>query len=200
MKKIILIAILSVFLCSPSFGMGMSHKSHISNSAKHAYDPRLNRYPEIVKMPKGLTFYSKYVGTYARLDAGWSEGIGTATFTNTSGNTPVFDANGISIGTTRDDVLSYEISGNRTAAQETIVIKFTPDSNFANDGVTRTLCDTDTKRRVSRKQTTTTYIIAYPNWSDSVAVNRNTNNILANINYVFTMTCQSSGNPNDKAM
>jgi hypothetical protein len=136
------------------------------------------------KLPSGLTFYKDFTASTS-LTADYSIGSPTATFTNISSNTPVFDSNGISLGTARDDVLSYPILNNRTAAQETIVIKFTPATDFANDGVARFLTSTDTKTRDINKSSASTVVRIRPNSTDSTACSIDgTTTLLANNSYV----------------
>jgi hypothetical protein len=156
-----------------------------------ARDPQVAKYPDILKMPDGLTFYADYENKYGEIDAAYSVGSPVATFTNTSGNTPVFTADGISIGTARDDVLKYEIAGNRTAAQETIIIKFKPDSDFANDGVYRILLDSDTKKRRIAKYNNSDKIAFEPNQSDSTLSRANSTTVpAANTSYVVYAIAQ----------
>jgi len=141
--------------------------------------------------PGSLTFFKDYTHG-GSLDADYSVGSPTATFTNTSNNTPVF-SNGISITTARTDVLKYAISGNRTAAQETIIIKFTPDSNFANDGVGRKITSCNTLTRMLDKSTTGTVVRFDENGSRIAA---STTNIMLNTSYVVTGVLKQAGNHN----
>jgi hypothetical protein len=142
------------------------------------------------KFPHGLTFYKDFTQG-KNLNADYSRGSGLATFTNTSSNTPVFDSNGISLGTARDDVLSYAILNNRTAAQETIVIKFTPDSNFVNDGLFRNLTSTNIKDRTMYKGSGSTTLTIKPNSTDNATVTKDsTTAMLQNINYTIGVTFQ----------
>jgi hypothetical protein len=68
------------------------------------------------------------------------------------------------------ETLKYAIAGNRTAATESIAIKFMPlGGSFANDGIDRFLCDTDTKQRYIKKATTETVCKFRPNNTDSSA-------------------------------
>lgn len=73
--------------------------------------------------------------------------------------------------TRNTEALKYPISGNRTAAAETVAIKFTPlGGGFANDGVGRYLTDTDTKRRAIHKSTATSLLRYRPNLTDDATV------------------------------
>ncbi len=138
-----------------------------------------------------LTFFKDYVNA-SGLDADFSIGSPTATYTSTSG-TPTLDANGYSATTANDDVLKYAISGNRTAAQETIVIKFMPSSDFVNDGIKRRLITTDTKNRSLLKDLTNTVVSCFPNFTDNGTVfAQTTTSILASISY--TLACTISHN------
>ena len=92
------------------------------------------------------------------------------------------------------ETLTYPISGNRTAAQETIAIKFMPlGGSFANDGVRRVLTDTNTKSRIIKKTQTGTVITFLPNEPDNGAVLKDTTTVpLLNTSYVYTATCVNS--------
>jgi hypothetical protein len=93
--------------------------------------------------------------------------------------------------------LSYVNSGNRTAATESIFIKFAPISTFANDGISRLLTDTDTKRRIAYKSTVATSFIGYPNVTDSSGTTTTTTTIpTVGSSYVYSATMQATGNPN----
>lgn len=94
--------------------------------------------------------------------------------------------------------LFYLTAGNRTAATESIFIKFAPNSTFANDGLIRRLLDNDTKRRTMIKQDTHTLVSVYPNVTDDAAlvVEAVTTTPLANTSYVASATFASTGNPN----
>jgi hypothetical protein len=85
------------------------------------------------------------------------------------------------------EVLTYPISGNRTAETETIFVKFAPSTDFANDGVPRQLIATSTKDRRISKNSTATVLNFYPNTNDSSGTNAvGTTNILSNTSYVVT--------------
>lgn len=141
----------------------------------------------------GLTFFKDFTKS-GSLDADFALGLRTATYTSTSGSPTTGAANGgYSATVANNDVLKYLIAGNRTAAAETIVIKFTPDSDFANDGVIRFVIDNDTARREIRKELTGTVLTVFPNGyysRDFVTA------ILGNTSYVIAVICQASGNPN----
>lgn len=68
------------------------------------------------------------------------------------------------------ETLKYVIAGNRTAATETIAIKFMPlGGSFANDGIQRCLLTNDAPERHMRKATTSTTMGFRPNFTDSAA-------------------------------
>ena len=92
------------------------------------------------------------------------------------------------------EVLKYAIAGNRTAAEETIAIKFMPlGGSFANDGIARGLSSTDTKLRLLRKNTDETACRAYANVTDNGAVGKASSTInLVNTSYVFSSVFQHS--------
>jgi hypothetical protein len=86
------------------------------------------------------------------------------------------------------EVLKYEIAGNRTAATETIAIKFMPmGGSFANDGLIRNILDSDADRIVLRKQSTLTTVSFFPNLTDDsgTLLTGGTTNLL-NTSYVET--------------
>lgn len=127
----------------------------------------------------GCTFYKDFTaitpGTYASatymslLNADFSVGSPTATFTSTDGNF-VITAAGYQATTANDEVLKYAIANNRTAATETIVIKFTLDGT-AHTADDYHLQDTDTKQRDMKMRTfgSGTIRIA-PNFTDAATV------------------------------
>ena len=91
------------------------------------------------------------------------------------------------------EVLTYPILNNRTAEQETIVIKFAPRSAFANDNVERVICSTDTKNRVVRKLNTGTKAYFAPNITDSSAANTSSTTVpAANTSYVVCSVAYGS--------
>ncbi len=65
--------------------------------------------------------------------------------------------------------LKYENAGNSTAEEETILIKFTPYSTFANDGISRPLYSTDTKERLIRSTPSGDKVTSYANSTDSIS-------------------------------
>ena len=69
--------------------------------------------------------------------------------------------------TRNGDVLKYLISGNRTAAQETIAIKFAPENTHVNDGVTTYLLDSSPDRIIIYKGATSSKLGFRPNATDS---------------------------------
>ena len=155
----------------------------------------------------GLTFYKDFdriadgtydIATYAAslLAADYSVGSGVPTITSTDGNF-VIDG-GYKATTANDDVLKYAILGNRTAAQETIVIKFTPSSDFVNDGVARILLDNGAgteARRYLAKDFASAEIHWKPNNNDANKV-QSTTTPLADVSYVIIGVCLTTGDPN----
>ena len=191
MKKIFLTGLFLLFCVPCLAGSGLHGAYNNTSFGTHTlrHKPMTNTditaIPVSQKFPDGMTFYADY--SREDIGANWSMGSKLATFTNTSGNVPVITTSGISIGTTRTDVLKYLISENRTAEQETIFIQFIPDTNFANDGVARYLIDNDTKRRIIRKSTTATSVVSLPNATDNGSCNTTATTIpLANVIYVYT--------------
>lgn len=88
------------------------------------------------------------------------------------------------------ETLTYLISGNRTAATESIFVKFAPESIFANDGIERWLDSTDTSIRQLRKSTTSALLTYRPRSTDaSVLVNSVTIPDI-NTSYVAAAVCQ----------
>jgi hypothetical protein len=93
----------------------------------------------------------------------------------------------------------YENYGNRTAATESIHIKFTAlGSDFANDGAQRTFLSNDTKTRTMRKEATGTVIKFFPNLSDSgTAGAQHATTPVKNTSYVVCgIAVGATGNPN----
>jgi hypothetical protein len=95
------------------------------------------------------------------------------------------------------EVLKYPIANNRTAAQESIFVKFAPlGGSFANDGIRRYLSSTDTKLRNHSKNTTGTVIRIFPNSTDVSAVVANgTSQPLVNTSYVSGAIVRVTPNP-----
>ena len=127
----------------------------------------------IKKMPPGLTSYKDFShsrsGDIGSLNADFVFGSPIPTFTSTSG-TFTITGGGIQITTANDEVLKYAILNNRTAAQETIVIKFTPTGDFANDGVLRMLLMEDGFRREISKDYLTKEMRFWSNVADDISV------------------------------
>jgi hypothetical protein len=96
------------------------------------------------------------------------------------------------------ETLKYPISGNRTAAQETISIQFMPlGGSFANDGILRRIIDTDTKQRILDKNTTGSVIRTFGNATDDAGSNTSTvTEPTVNTSYNVCSTYQITGNPN----
>lgn len=90
------------------------------------------------------------------------------------------------------ETLKYANLNNATAAQESIFVKFTPESTFANDGISRRVTDTDTSRLMLEKDLTTT--VRFGENGSRVATG--TTAILANTSYVAAGILASTGNPN----
>ncbi len=160
------------------FGQGKFNKGKFSNKIGN-----------LIGM--GLMFYKDFTNCTS-LTADFSKGNAKAIYTSTSG-IPTINSNGYSATTANDDVLKYEIANNRTAEQETIVIKFMPSSDFANDGIKRRLITTDTKNRSLLKDLTNTVVSCFPNFTDNGTVfAQTTTSILASISY--TLACTISHN------
>lgn len=92
------------------------------------------------------------------------------------------------------EVLKYPISGNRTAASESIFIKFSPESTWANDGIARVITSTDTKNRDLLKTTAGTRVKVEANANDSpaVVVTASTTTPAVNTSYITATTIQHS--------
>lgn len=85
------------------------------------------------------------------------------------------------------DVLKYENAGNSTANEETIFIKFTPGSTFANDNIYRVLYRTDTKFRSIFKNLNESGIGSiFPNETDNIGVKvaNSTSPVSSNTSYI----------------
>lgn len=92
------------------------------------------------------------------------------------------------------ETLTYLTASNRTAATESVFIKFAPESAFANDGVYRLLTTTDTKQRFIGKADTGTSIIGYPNLTDDIACGTVCSTTpAANTSYVYAMIAKAAG-------
>ena len=96
------------------------------------------------------------------------------------------------------EVNKYVTLDNRTAATESVFIKFRPlGGDFANDGIARQLTDSDTKRRSVYKPTNNSDINTYANQTDSGSTRQNTSTpILSSTSYVSAGSMASTGNPN----
>jgi hypothetical protein len=92
------------------------------------------------------------------------------------------------------EVLKYPIAGNRTAATETIAIKFMPlGGSFADDGMYRILTATDTKKRVFIKEQGSTRLKVAPNYTDDETnLSFSSTTPLINTSYVATGVVQHS--------
>jgi hypothetical protein len=159
------------------------------------------------KFPRGLTFYKDYAnipnGTYAKatyqylLNADFALGSPAATNTSTDGNF-VIDG-GYKATTANADVLKYLIAGNRTAAQETFIIKFSQTYNFNEVTVVLSrIIDTTSGKRVIYYGNAGDVGYYFQPKGDATAQLTTGNSYLANTNYVMAFTCQSTGNPNSE--
>jgi hypothetical protein len=91
------------------------------------------------------------------------------------------------------ETLTYPISGNRTAATESLFVKATTFWTLANDSRSYYLTATQTKERSIYKINTTNQWRAKPNATDSGAVSANPNfSTVAFISYVVSMTMKHS--------
>ena len=90
------------------------------------------------------------------------------------------------------EVLTYAMTGNRTVATETIIVNFAPDSDFANDGIDRTLNYTDTKDRRLYKTGLSDRLRLDPNPVDSGTSNATSTTVpLANVDYLISAAMQN---------
>lgn len=158
------------------------------------------------QFPQGLTFYKDFTkipaGTYLNstmgnyLNADYSIGDPKATFSSTSGSFTI-TSNGYQATTANDEVLKYLIANNRTAAQETIIIKFTPTGDFANDGNYRQITTTETKNRCIYKANSSDKTSAQGNASDSGTSNAISTTVLLNgVTYIISGVFFPTNNPN----
>jgi hypothetical protein len=89
------------------------------------------------------------------------------------------------------EVLKYEIAGNRTAAAETVLIKFIPFGTFAADGTNRSLSGTQIKVRAIYKTSTVDRLKGYPNQDDSSDSAATESTVpQENTSYVYAMAVQ----------
>ena len=94
--------------------------------------------------------------------------------------------------------LSYVNSGNRTAATESIFIKWSTERSVSVVGGNGLLLNSDTKDRYFYIAPNTTHtVIIYPNGVDSVGSSATENTVkAANTSYVTAAILSSTGNPN----
>jgi hypothetical protein len=148
---------------------------------------------QMLRAMGGLTWYKKfsYCVYSSELNADFALGLPTATFSLSSGALTCTAA-GYSATTTRGDILRYPIANNRSAAVETIIIRFQPLSAFSNDGQDRYILRTDTPKRSILKVSSRNDIAFYPNQTDSAAsVSTSTTNPLGGTTY--TICCIAYG-------
>lgn len=203
MKKFILSCVGILFLCGQAFGATPANMRIPSLEPPKLRAVSDRSLEETLKaLPPGLTFYKDFTrippGTYKQsglLDADFSLGSPVATFTSTSGSFTI-TSNGYNATVANDEVLSYLISGNRTAATETIVIVFTPTGDFANDGNYRYLVHTSDGDGLVRKATTGRVLYYAPQggagYSGATTLLDATTYTTSFINYRIT------GNPNSQ--
>lgn len=92
--------------------------------------------------------------------------------------------------------LSYLNAGNRTAATESVFIKFAPNYTWANNGLYNTLCDTGSQNRQIHKGNTNTVVRSLANSTTSSGVALNTATTpQANTSYVATFTYKATNSP-----
>ena len=92
--------------------------------------------------------------------------------------------------------LSYVTSNNRTAATESIFIKFAPCSDLTAAALNQRMTGTDTKLRALISDGVGHFRV-YPNASDSAGCFvTSTTAAVANTSYVVALTMASTGNPN----
>jgi len=155
-----------------------------------------NKNSTVRAMPYGLTFYKDFINSIS-LDADFSIGLPTATYTSTSG-IPVMTNGDYNVTVTNADSLKYSITGNRTAEHETIVMKFIPAVTWTGDFMDQFLLY-DSFRRIYKggtssrprfdanySQSTTALVI------HSIIPQQNVPYIIAAI------AVQSNGNPNQR--
>ena len=157
---------------------------------------------------KGLTFFKDFTRIPAGVYSGatqssllypiLSAGVGTPTFTSTSGSFTI-TSSGYQVTTANVEVLKYLIAGNRTAAQETIVIKWQTTWGESAGAVGHCFIDSETKRRYisinSRGGDTNEDVYFLPNENDSAGstfITFGGQNYLANTLYVIAATCKQS--------
>jgi hypothetical protein len=139
----------------------------------------------------GLTFYKDF-SRPGNLNADFSVGSPIATYTSTSG-TPTFTGGGYNATTANSDVLKYLIAGNRTAAQETIVIKFSLNQDTTAYGANALILASDTKSRDIVIQAATDAIYGRANGTDNGTVSAlSSTKPLQNITYIYAFSITSS--------
>lgn len=98
--------------------------------------------------------------------------------------------------TRNQEKLTYLTSGNRTAATESVFIKFTVESAFTSDANYRLLTDTVNVGRYFSRETGTSVIKVFPNITNNGAVFINTTTSpAAGTSYVLGATMNSAGTP-----
>jgi hypothetical protein len=156
--------------------------------------------------PIGLTFYKNYAfsnsGDKVSLNADYAIGSPVATYTSTSG-VPTVSGGGYNATTANLDILRYAILGNRTAAQETIIISFTPSIDSTSLTANAYLTITDSlggKQRDITISSAADDVFFRPNLTDSGSAILRTGvglHPLAGVTYIISgVAISSAGNPN----
>ncbi|MDD5387605.1 MAG: hypothetical protein PHQ22_10470 [Sulfuricurvum sp.] len=124
---------------------------------------------KIAAMPPGLTFYADYTDGRNGINADWSLGDGTGYYSGLSKQPDL--KGGYHATTANKDVLKYKIDRNRTAAQETIIIKFTLDASD-HALADHFIQDTDAKQREMKLRSSSGGKIRIaPNLTDASTIN-----------------------------
>jgi hypothetical protein len=184
MKRLIYCLLLPL-ICGFSGGLQGTFDGRLSGSSKLA--------EKIASMPPGLTFYADYTDGMNGINADFSIGDGRGFYSGKNNDSKPNLNGGYHATTNNKDVLKYLIAGNRTAAQETIVIKFSPIGDFADDGAggnDRQLTDTDTKSRRFQKYRTSLNFAFNPNASDSPGCSDTLTGFLSGVSYIVVGTLQ----------
>lgn len=95
------------------------------------------------------------------------------------------------------ETLTYPISGNRTAATESIFVKMTAPYNYASGtGFVGVISDVDGFRRRLQHDITNNETIFYPSDSAGTLVSWNNSDLVINQSYVHAFTCSETGSEN----
>ena len=166
-------------LKSASYGRGAFKRTKLGFTGK--------QFSTGLKFPPGLTFYKDFRSAVKlSLHANFSLGSPRFTFTSTNGLFTITSA-GYQATTANDEVLTYLIDKNRTAAQETIVIKFT----LSTVGGTGFFFDSDDDRRVAyRPVGDPLKFTYYPNFTKNNLIKAVGADLAANTTYTIAVVTQ----------